>query len=186
MCPEGPHRGQPALVGNHPHAVIQPLASHLGDEGCLQAEPRPVGPLRRGVEVEQLGIDERGEVRHLGIDIALEGGADELPHDRPVRLQAASVDLAPRVEVVALELEAGVLDRHSPAGAHVEVVDDQQALGLVPEGRGGEALRDDALGRHGGDGHRFLRTPPAAGALDETCRLDLPRLPVDEDIGAAI
>ena len=107
---------QPALVGNHPHIVIQPLASHLGDEGRLQAESRPVRPLGRGVEVEQLGVDEGGEVRHLGINIALEGGADELSHGRPVRLQAASVYLAPRVEVVALELEAGVLDRHSLPG----------------------------------------------------------------------
>ena len=95
-------------------------------------------------------------------DIALEGGADEFAHHRPVRLQAASVDLAPSVQVVTLELEPGVLDRHSPSGAHVKVVDDEQPLGLVPEGRGGKALRDDALGRHGGDGHRLLRPPSTA------------------------
>lgn len=136
--------------------------------------------------MRKVGGHRNGEVRHLGVDIALEGGADEVPHDRPVRLQAAPVNLPPGVEVVALELEAGVLDRHSPSGSDVEVVDDEQALSLVPEGRGGEALRYDALGRHCGDGHRLLRPPAASGALDEPRRLDLPRLPVDEDIGAAI
>ena len=147
----------------------------------LEPEARPVWPLGGRVRVHELSVQLRRDARILVLVVGVVALnlSDEVPHERPVRLEHVDVVPVPFVELEALDGEVRV--RH--IASRIEVVDEQHVLELLPEVGGLELLRRDCLGGDGGNRHGLLGLERVRVLVGDDARgLELRLDPVHDEV----